>query len=105
MNAWVDVGSISDIFGDGPCRGLLIDGLKIGLFDVDGEIFAVDDLCTHGNALLTEGDLDGYEIECPLHAGLFDVRSGEALCAPLTRDVRRHAVKREGERVFVQVAE
>ncbi|WP_068079766.1 non-heme iron oxygenase ferredoxin subunit [Novosphingobium rosa] len=104
MEGWHDVGGQDDLFSGGQCRGIVIDGLKVGLFLVDGAIHAIDDLCSHGNALLSDGELEGHEIECPLHAGLFDIRSGKALCAPLTRDVRRHQVRVMAGRVLVQVA-
>ncbi|HEY1609712.1 MAG TPA: non-heme iron oxygenase ferredoxin subunit [Paraburkholderia sp.] len=103
-DGWHALGAHAVLFAAGPCRGVQIDGQRIGLFEVDGEIFALDDICTHGHAMLSEGELDGHEIECPLHAGVFDVRSGAALCAPLTRDARRYAVKIENDHVFVRIA-
>jgi naphthalene 1,2-dioxygenase system ferredoxin subunit len=45
--------------------------------------------------------LEGHEIECPLHQGRFDVRTGKAMCAPLTEDLRSYPVKIEGGRVFL----
>lgn len=102
-DGWHDVGELGTLFAQGDCKGVVIEGLKVGLFRVEDEIFAIDDLCTHGNALLSDGALEDYEIECPLHAGLFDVRSGKALCAPLTRDVRRHAVQLDGGRLMVRL--
>ena len=103
-DGWVEIGALDDLFSDSDCRGVVIEGLKVGLFKVEGAVHATDDLCSHGNALLSEGDLDGYEIECPLHAGLFDVRNGKALCAPLTRDVRRHETRVDGDTLFVRIA-
>lgn len=100
---WHDLGAVGALFGQDNCKGVEIGGLKIGLFRVESAIFAIDDLCTHGNALLSDGALEDFEVECPLHAGLFDVRSGKALCAPLTRDVRRHEVQIVGERLMVRL--
>lgn len=81
--------------------GVEIGGRDIALYSVDGEIYASDNICTHGHARLCDGFLDGYEIECPLHQGKFDVRSGKALCAPLTEDIRTYPVKIEDGRVFL----
>lgn len=101
---WIAVGTLAELFGQDECAGVQISGRKVGLFKVDGEVFAIDDICTHGNALLSDGDLDGYEIECPLHAGAFDLRSGKALCSPLLKNTRCHSVKIEDDCVFVQLA-
>lgn len=81
--------------------GVEIGGRDIALYSVDGEIYASDNVCTHGHARLCDGFLDGHEIECPLHQGKFDVRSGKALCAPLTEDIRTYPVKIEDGRVFL----
>jgi naphthalene 1,2-dioxygenase system ferredoxin subunit len=102
-DGWRPLGTVESLFGASRCRGMEVDGQHIGLFDVDGEIFALDDICTHGHAALSDGELYGHEIECPLHAGLFDVRTGKALCAPLTRDARCYAVKVASGDVFVKL--
>lgn len=103
MNApWLDLGNLDDLMDGGECRGVVVDGHKLGVFVVDEEVFVIDDLCSHGNALLSDGDLDGYEIECPLHAGAFDVRSGKALCKPLTRDVRKYETRVEAGALLVR---
>lgn len=63
-------------------------GREIALYAVGDAVYATDNLCTHGLARLCDGFLEGHEIECPLHQGRFDVRSGKALCAPLKEDIR-----------------
>ncbi|GAA4909197.1 bifunctional 3-phenylpropionate/cinnamic acid dioxygenase ferredoxin subunit [Streptomonospora salina] len=64
----------------------------IALFNADGEIYAVDDTCTHQNASLSEGWLEGCHIECPLHEAAFDLRTGQPTCLPAKRPVRTYAV-------------
>lgn len=81
--------------------GVEVAGRDIALYSVGGEIYASDNICTHGHARLCDGFLDGHEIECPLHQGKFDVRSGKAQCAPLTEDVRTYPVRIEEGRVFL----
>jgi naphthalene 1,2-dioxygenase system ferredoxin subunit len=83
--------------------GIDINAKSIALYQVDGEIFATDNICTHGNARLCDGFLEGHEIECPLHQGKFDIRNGKALCAPLAEDIRTYPVKIEDGRVFVEL--
>src|ERR1700710_2917021 len=58
----------------------------------DGEVFAIDDTCTHQDASLADGWLEGCEIECPLHASRFDLRTGEVDEPPARRGVRTHLV-------------
>lgn len=64
----------------------------IAVFNDGGELFAVDDTCTHQEASLSEGWLEDCAVECPLHAASFDLRTGEPSGPPATRPVRTHAV-------------
>ncbi len=100
---WIDVTAADDVPED-DVIGIDIAGKSLALYQVEGEIYATDNLCTHGNARLCDGFLEGHEIECPLHQGKFDIRNGKAMCAPLTEDVRTYPVKIEGSRVFVDLA-
>ncbi|REE07358.1 naphthalene 1,2-dioxygenase system ferredoxin subunit [Paraburkholderia sp. BL27I4N3] len=102
-DGWYAVGKVSEVFGARACRGIELEGVRIGLFRVDGEVHALDDICTHGAALLSDGEFEGHEIECPLHAGLVDVRTGQARSAPITRDTRRHETKIERDELFVRL--
>ncbi len=100
--AWIDIVSKDDVPED-DVIGFDINAKSIALYQVDGEIFATDNICTHGNARLCDGFLEGHEIECPLHQGRFDIRNGKAMCAPLTEDIQIYPVKIEGGRVFVEI--
>lgn len=99
---WRDIAPL-DSLERARALAVQLDDCQIGLFLVDGQVFAIDNLCTHGNACLTEGAVEGHVVECPLHAGLVDLRSGKALGAPVTRDSRVYAVRVELGRVLVQV--
>ena len=102
-DGWYRLGAMEQVFGSRACRGIELEGVKVGLFLIDGDVHALDDICTHGAALLSDGEFDGHEIECPLHAGLVDVRTGKALSAPITRDTRRHEAKMVGDELFVRL--
>ncbi|MGX7006095.1 non-heme iron oxygenase ferredoxin subunit [Caballeronia sp. KNU42] len=78
-------------------------GRELALYTVGGRVYVTDNICTHGHARLCDGFLDGYEIECPLHQGTFDVRTGKALCEPLTENIGTYEVRIEDGDVFVQV--
>ena len=99
-NNWIDVSAV-DAVPEEDVIGIDLEGKSVALYKIDGEIFATDNICSHGNARLCDGFLEGHEIECPLHQGKFDVRNGKAMCAPLTEDIKSYPVKIEGSRVFV----
>jgi anthranilate 1,2-dioxygenase large subunit len=100
--AWQHAASLNSI-RDGGVIGVDIDGTPVALYRLHSEIFATHGICTHALALLSEGWVEDGKIECPLHQGQFDIRTGKALCAPLTQDLRTYAVRLEGDDVFVDL--
>ena len=99
---WIELAAVEAIPED-DVIGIDVGGKSFALYLVEGEVYVTDNICTHGNARLCDGFLEGHEIECPLHQGKFDIRNGKAMCAPLTEDVKTYPVKIEGARVFVEV--
>ena len=96
------VAKVSDI-PDGRTLRVEIDGLAILLCNVDGEIYALEDVCTHDGAPLDQGELEGCRIVCPRHGANFDVRTGEALTLPAFLPLPTYPVTiRDGE-IFVEV--
>ena len=75
----------------GEARTVTAD-VAITVFNVDGEFYAIDDTCTHQDASLADGWLEGHTIECPLHASCFDLRTGEPSGPPAKMPVRTHLV-------------
>jgi 3-phenylpropionate/trans-cinnamate dioxygenase ferredoxin subunit len=71
----------------------------------DGELYAVDDTCTHQDASLSDGWLEGCAIECPLHEAQFDLRTGEPTCRPARRALRTHQVVVEGDGIHVVLSD
>ena len=70
----------------------------------DGDLYAIDDTCSHQDASLSEGWLEGCLVECPLHAASFDLRTGRPTCLPARRPVRTHRVTVEDGFVHVHLA-
>ena len=102
-NDWADVAAADDV-PDGDVVAAAIGGHEIALVRLGEEVHALDATCTHGSASLCGGFVeDDGSIECPLHQGRFDVRSGRALCAPLTLDLAVHAVQLHQGRVWVRL--
>ncbi|MEI6036316.1 MAG: Rieske 2Fe-2S domain-containing protein [Planctomycetota bacterium] len=80
-----------------------VDGDLIALFRVDGQFFAIDDVCTHDGGPLVEGELTDHKIACPRHGAKFDIRTGAALTMPALRGTRSHDVKIEEGGVWVRL--
>ena len=99
---WIDALAASDLPTD-DVIGVPVAGRDIALYTVSGEVYATDNICTHGQARLCDGFLDGHEIECPLHQGKFDVRDGRPTCEPVTEGLRSYPVKIEGSRVYINL--
>jgi naphthalene 1,2-dioxygenase system ferredoxin subunit len=100
---WIEAALLASVPQD-DVVAIEVQGKDIALYSVEGEVYASDNLCTHGHARLCNGFLDGYEIECPLHQGKFDVRSGAAVCAPVTEGIRTYPVRIEGDKVFLDLS-
>lgn len=99
---WVDALSADDLPAD-DVIGIVVAGRDIAVYTVGDAVYATDNVCTHGQARLCDGFLEGHEIECPLHQGKFDVRDGRPTCAPVTDALRTYPVKVDGQRVYLQL--
>lgn len=97
---FVKVAQVSEI-KPGEMIAVEVDSEQVLLANVDGNIHAVDDVCSHAYASLSEGDLNGEEVECPLHGGTFNVTTGEVLGPPADEAVRVYKVQIEGDDILV----
>ena len=77
---------------------------SILLCNVDGEFYAVENLCSHAATPLSHGRLDGYRLECPVHGARFDVRDGKVARRPARRALRTFPVVVTGSRVAIRLA-
>ena len=99
---WHSVCALNEIQA-GTMLPIEIGEMHIAVYNVDGEYFATDNVCTHGFALLTDGCLDGDSVECALHGGCFNIRTGKALCEPVDVDLRTFPTRLVDGRVEVCV--
>src|SRR3954466_8181133 len=97
---WLRVAALSQLPDDAPLPVRLGD-VPIALYRLNGQVYAIDDVCTHEFALLSQGFVEGREIECPLHQARFDITTGKCLAAPATVDINRYAVRIEAGEIFV----
>jgi len=92
MTSKVRLCPVADV-KDGEPVGVFQDNLPaLAVYNVDGDIFVTDNMCTHGNAMLTDGYQDGGIIECPFHGGSFDIATGAAKAFPCQVPVKTYPV-------------
>ncbi len=96
------VGSASDV-PEGRVRVVeCAGGRSLALANVDGELFAIDNVCTHDAGPLGEGELFQGRVICPRHGAAFDPKSGKVLTLPAVRDVAAFEVTLEGDDVYIE---
>ena len=103
MGRIVKVAETKDV-PPGTAVAVDLEGRAVALFNVDGRFYAIDGTCTHRGGPLSEGELDGTVVTCPLHGARFDVTTGEVLGPPAARGVGRYDVRVEGEDVKIEIA-
>jgi 3-phenylpropionate/trans-cinnamate dioxygenase ferredoxin subunit len=101
MAQWHDVAATGDVAEDTPLA-VKVAGREIGIYALNGSYYALEDVCPHAYALLSQGFVDGEEIECPLHGAKFHIPTGRCTKEPADRDVARYEVRVEGGRLFVK---
>ncbi len=78
---WTKVSKTS-LVAPGSVVGVKVGELEVALYNIDGQFYATHNICTHAHALLSDGWLEGDIVECPLHGGRFEVKTGKGLGAP-----------------------
>lgn len=99
---WQAIGALDD-FTEGEPAAVIAGDRQIAIFRIGDEVFALSDLCSHGHARLSDGYVEDGCVECPLHQGLFDIRTGAPRCAPVTEAVRAFPIRIVDSRVEIHV--
>lgn len=99
---WRTAARTSEISEQAPL-GLCIDDREIGLYQLGNSYYALENVCPHAYALLSQGFVDGEEIECPLHGARYHIPSGKCTREPGERDLKCYAVRTEGDAVLVKL--
>lgn len=102
MSGWVALAKAGDI-PPGQCRAFDVDDRMIALVNLDGEFYAIDNICTHAYAELSEGRIVGDEIQCPLHGARFSIRTGAVTAPPAFEPLNTYSVRVNGDDLEVQV--
>src|SRR5437879_1521836 len=103
MTEFVKVAKTDEI-KPGQARLIDVKGKQIAVFNINGDFFAIDNMCTHEEASLAEGEVSGHEVTCPLHGAKFDVRTGEVLDPPAYDDVACYPVRVTGADIEVDLS-
>lgn len=101
---WHEACAADDV-QEGELWPATVDGQPICLYRVGGTVYATEDLCSHGSAKLSDGFVEGHEVECPYHGGRFDVRTGQATLLPCTRPVATFAAEERDAVIWIAVTQ
>lgn len=91
----------ADEVAEGEAKAVKIGKTQISLCRVNGTIYAIDDICTHEWACMSDGFIEGEEIECPIHMARFHIPTGKVLCDPATEDLKTYKVEVRDNDVYV----
>jgi nitrite reductase/ring-hydroxylating ferredoxin subunit len=104
MIRWIKVAAVTDV-PEGGTLAVEADNELVCLYNLGGRIYATDDICTHEEASLADGFIEGDCIECPLHQARFHIPTGEVRAPPADTDLRVFPVNVEGNDILVGVTE
>src|SRR5438477_3750291 len=93
----------TDEIEEGTGKYFDVDGDPVAIWHVDGNFYATTDVCAHEEASLSEGELDGEAVECPLHGARFNVRTGKVLALPAVTNIKTYPVRVVGTDVEVEI--
>ena len=98
MSEWITVARAEEL-APGERRVIEVDDAQIAVFNLDGQYYAIEDVCTHDGGQLTGGTVEGDQIVCPRHGARFCIRTGAALSAPAYEPTRTFPVRVENGQV------
>lgn len=102
MGTFLKVATVSDI-PEGSGKSIQVEGKTLALFNLGGTFYAIDDICTHSGGPLSEGFLEGEQVECPWHGARFNVKTGAVLTPPAGENVSSYPVRVNGSDIEIEV--
>ncbi|MDF0604852.1 non-heme iron oxygenase ferredoxin subunit [Neisseriaceae bacterium TC5R-5] len=100
---WITICAVSDINADFPYASKIA-GQDIGIYQLGDEYHALEDICPHAYALLSQGFVEDGKVECPLHEAVFDIRTGACLREPGGRDIKKFPLRVVDQHIQVQLS-
>ena len=101
MSEWVDVVAESAL-AIGENVVVDVDGVDVAIFNIDGDCYAIQDICTHDGGEIVSGILDGDEIICPRHGARFCIKTGKVKSPPAYEDIACYEIRLNNERIEVK---
>ena len=101
MSDWIRVSPACE-FPPGTHRVVEVDGVQVAVFNINGQYYAIEDVCTHDGGILTGGPVDKDQVICPRHGARFSIRTGEALSPPAYEPVATLPVRVKDDVVEVR---
>ena len=101
MSDWITVAKVSELT-PGTHRVADVDGASVAVFNVGGQFFAIEDVCTHDGGQLTGGIVEGDQVVCPRHGARFSIKTGDALTAPAYEPTAKFPVRVENGEIQVR---
>ena len=101
MSTKIELCSVDEV-AEGEAIRVESGDLQLAVFNLNGQFYVTDDLCTHGPGLLHEGYIDGDIVECNFHNGSFNIKTGEVVDPPCMIPVKTYKTAVEGDKVFIE---
>ncbi len=101
MTDWIDVAREGSL-AEGEHIVVDVDGAEVAVFKVEGNYYAIEDVCSHDGSEIASGRLEGCEIVCPRHRARFCLKTGKVLAPPAYEDIATFPVRVEGGRIQVR---
>lgn len=98
---WTYAGSVDQVSEDIPLSAR-VNEVAVGVYRLGDDLHALEDLCPHADALLSQGFVDGEYVECPLHGALFHIPTGRCTKGPAERDIKRYDTRVEDNKIYVR---
>ena len=101
---WISVAKAADVAA-GSMVPVEAKDKQIAVYNLGGTFYATDNECTHAYAMLTDGTVDGDVVECPLHGGAFEIKTGKGLGPPIFCDIKTYPTRVEGGDVQIRIGD
>lgn len=101
MIDWIDVGPRSALL-PGEFKVVWDGDTPIAVYNVDGDLYAIEDTCTHDGGDLAGGEVHGFEVECPRHGARFDLRTGAVTAPPAVTPIAAFPVKEDSGTIWTR---
>ncbi len=101
MSEWIEVGTRDELL-PGEFKVVWDEDTPIAVYNIDGDLYAIEDTCTHDGGDLAGGEVFGFEVECPRHGARFDVRTGAVTRPPAVTPIASFPVREEDGRIWTR---